>query len=53
MMPYSPVFTNWTDAYNFLKPNDLYRGSKMVLREYKGPIRVGPDQRLYASKKSS
>lgn len=51
MLPYSPLFSHWTDAYHYLKPFELQRGAKMFMREEKGSVRVGPDRRLYASKK--
>lgn len=51
LLPYSPVFSHWTDAYHYLKPNELYRGAKVIMREEKGSIRVGMNNEVYASKK--
>ncbi|KAL7076631.1 hypothetical protein ACQ4LE_003802 [Meloidogyne hapla] len=51
LLPYSPSFKHWSDAYDYLSPHELRRGGKFFLREEKGSIRVGQNNRLYASKK--
>jgi len=51
LLPYSPSFKHWSDAYDYLAPHELRRGAKFFLREETGSIRVGTDNRLYASKK--
>lgn len=51
LLPYSPIFTHWTDAYDYLKPIELYRGAKIFMREEKGSIRVNGNNQVYASKK--
>ncbi|CAK5045070.1 unnamed protein product [Meloidogyne enterolobii] len=52
LLPYSPTFNNWFDTYNYLAQNcELYRGDWPCLRREKGSIQVGPDNKLYGSKK--
>jgi len=48
LLPYSPAFDHWADAYDYLKPHGLVRGSRMFLREQKGAVTVGSDRQLYA-----
>uniref|UniRef100_A0A183C6E2 Mitochondrial carrier homolog 2 n=1 Tax=Globodera pallida TaxID=36090 RepID=A0A183C6E2_GLOPA len=50
MLPFSPSFTHWSDAYDYMLPSEIYRGQKIVFRAEKGPVRVGTDGKLYASK---
>uniref|UniRef100_A0AAF5Q3I7 Uncharacterized protein n=1 Tax=Wuchereria bancrofti TaxID=6293 RepID=A0AAF5Q3I7_WUCBA len=52
MLPYSPPFALWQDAYDYLLPvNGLKRGSRMFWREHSGAVSVGSDQELYAANK--
>ncbi|CAG9533721.1 unnamed protein product [Cercopithifilaria johnstoni] len=52
MLPYSPPFAIWQDAYDYLLPvNGLKRGSRIFWREHSGAVSVGPDQELYAANK--
>jgi len=51
LLPYSPSFNYWGDAYDYLKPHGLARGARLFLREQKGAVSVGPDHYLYASNK--
>ncbi|EJD75695.1 hypothetical protein LOAG_17220 [Loa loa] len=52
MLPYSPPFAMWQDAYDYLLPvNGLKRGSRIFWREHSGAVSVGPDQELYAANK--
>lgn len=51
LLPYSPSFSQWQDAYDYLKPHGLTRGNRLFLREQKGAVSVGPDHQLYASNK--
>lgn len=52
MLPYSPPFGLWQDAYDYLLPiNGLKRGSRMFWREHSGAVSVGADQELYAANK--
>jgi hypothetical protein len=52
LLPYSPSFTHWSDAYDYLKPlHGLTRGARLFLREQRGAVSVGPDHQLYASNK--
>uniref|UniRef100_A0A0R3RWU6 Mitochondrial carrier homolog 2 n=1 Tax=Elaeophora elaphi TaxID=1147741 RepID=A0A0R3RWU6_9BILA len=51
-LPYSPPFTLWQDAYDYLLPvNGLKRGSRIFWREHCGAVSVGSDQELYAANK--
>uniref|UniRef100_A0A915PWI5 Uncharacterized protein n=1 Tax=Setaria digitata TaxID=48799 RepID=A0A915PWI5_9BILA len=52
MLPYSPPFSLWQDAYDYLLPvNGLKRGSRIFWREHCGAVSVGPDHELYAANK--
>ncbi|VDK72296.1 unnamed protein product [Litomosoides sigmodontis] len=52
MLPYSPPFALWQDAYDYLLPiNGLKRGSRIFWREHTGAVSVGGDQELYAANK--
>jgi carrier protein len=51
LLPYSPAFNYWGDAYDYLKPHGLVRGARLFLREQKGAVSVGHDHGLYASNK--
>ncbi|KAL3995010.1 Mitochondrial carrier family protein [Acanthocheilonema viteae] len=52
MLPYSPPFDLWQDAYDYLMPiNGLKRGSRIFWREHNGAVSVGPDHELYAAYK--
>ena len=51
LLPYSPSFNYWGDAYDYLKPHGLVRGARLFLREQKGAVSVGNDHHLYASNK--
>lgn len=52
MLPYSPPFALWQDAYDYLLPiNGLKRGSRIFWREHTGAVSVGADQELYAANK--
>ncbi|KAI6192450.1 hypothetical protein M3Y99_01935100 [Aphelenchoides fujianensis] len=51
MLPYAPSFTHWDEAFAYLKPYGLARGSRMFLREHKSAISVGIDHQLYATSK--
>jgi carrier protein len=51
LLPYSPSFNYWGDAYDYLKPHGLVRGARLFLREQKGAVSVGGDHQIYASNK--
>ncbi|KAI3421898.1 Mtch-1p [Globodera pallida] len=51
MLPFSPLFTHWADAYAYLLPYELRRGQLAFLRHELGPVSLGADGKLYASKK--
>ncbi|KAM3718341.1 Mitochondrial carrier [Dirofilaria immitis] len=52
LLPYSPPFSLWQDAYDYLLPvNGLKRGSRIFWREHCGAVSVGSDQELYAANK--
>lgn len=52
VLPYSPPFALWQDAYDYLLPlNGLKRGSRIFWREHCGAVSVGSDQKLYAANK--
>jgi carrier protein len=51
LLPYSPSFNYWGDAYDYLKPHGLVRGARLFLREQKGAVSVGGDHLIYASNK--
>ncbi|VDO21888.1 unnamed protein product [Brugia timori] len=52
MLPYSPPFALWQDAYDYLLPvNGLKRGSRMFWREHSGAVTVGSNKELYAANK--
>lgn len=52
MLPYSPAFGSWQDAWNYLKPIEgLKRGARVLFREHTGAVTVGIDQQLYAANK--
>lgn len=51
LLPYSPLFSFWQDAYSYLDPAGLKRGGRMFFREQTGPISVGKDHNIYASNK--
>uniref|UniRef100_A0A914HMN3 Alpha-1,3/1,6-mannosyltransferase ALG2 n=1 Tax=Globodera rostochiensis TaxID=31243 RepID=A0A914HMN3_GLORO len=46
MLPFSPSFTHWSDAYDYMLPSEIYRGQKIVFRSENGPVRVGADGKL-------
>jgi len=50
MLPYTPQFTHWGDAYSYLNPYGLTRGSRVFLREHKGAVTVKSD-RVFADNK--
>uniref|UniRef100_A0A0N5AID3 ADP,ATP carrier protein n=1 Tax=Syphacia muris TaxID=451379 RepID=A0A0N5AID3_9BILA len=52
MLPYSPVFGNWQEAWNYLDAKQgLGRGSRLFLRQYNGPISIGAGGNVFASNK--
>jgi chitinase len=51
VLPYSPLFHHWADAYDYLNPYELHRGGKVFWREEKSSIRIGADHQRYSSKK--
>uniref|UniRef100_A0A915BAM2 Alanine--tRNA ligase n=1 Tax=Parascaris univalens TaxID=6257 RepID=A0A915BAM2_PARUN len=52
MLPYSPAFSVWQDAWYYLLPiQGLKRGARMFYRNYSGAVTVGPNRELYASNK--
>ncbi|CAI4232522.1 unnamed protein product [Auanema sp. JU1783] len=51
VLPYSPSFGAWQNAFDYLSPSGLKRGSRLFLREQIGAVSVGADQQLYASNK--
>uniref|UniRef100_A0A7E4VRX4 Mitochondrial carrier n=1 Tax=Panagrellus redivivus TaxID=6233 RepID=A0A7E4VRX4_PANRE len=52
LLPYSPTFSHWSDAYDYFKPqHGLTRGARLFLREQKGAVSVGSNHELYASNK--
>uniref|UniRef100_A0A0M3IIE8 Mitochondrial carrier n=1 Tax=Ascaris lumbricoides TaxID=6252 RepID=A0A0M3IIE8_ASCLU len=52
MLPYSPAFNVWQDAWYYLLPiQGLKRGARMFYRNYSGAVTVGPNRELYASNK--
>ena len=32
-LPYTPLFNNWQDSYEYLRPHGLKRGARLFLRE--------------------
>ncbi|PAV67031.1 hypothetical protein WR25_18378 [Diploscapter pachys] len=50
-LPYSPTFSNWHNAWDYLHPHGLKRGARLFLREQTGAVTVGADRQLYASTK--
>uniref|UniRef100_A0A915D1U1 Phenylalanine--tRNA ligase beta subunit n=1 Tax=Ditylenchus dipsaci TaxID=166011 RepID=A0A915D1U1_9BILA len=38
LLPYSPVFSHWNDAYSYMKPYGLSRGKSLFMREQTGPV---------------
>jgi len=51
LLPFAPNFTHWNDAYSYMKPVGLTRGSRMFMREHKGAVSIGKDGAVYASNK--
>lgn len=52
MLPYTPLFGMWQDAWNYLDiKQGLKRGARIFLREYTGPISVGQGGNVYAVNK--
>ncbi|KJH45849.1 hypothetical protein DICVIV_08110 [Dictyocaulus viviparus] len=50
-LPYTPSFSNWYSAWDYLSPYGLKRGARLFLREHNGAVSVGSDHQLYASNK--
>ncbi|MFH4976908.1 hypothetical protein AB6A40_003617 [Gnathostoma spinigerum] len=52
MLPYSPSFNTWYDAWNYLEPiQGLKRGARMFFREHVGAVSIGMDHNVYADNK--
>lgn len=49
LLPYSPSFPTWFNAWDYLKPYGLKRGSHLLFREHVGAVSVGMDKQLYAT----
>ncbi|KAK0395258.1 hypothetical protein QR680_001189 [Steinernema hermaphroditum] len=51
MLPYSPTYELWQDAYEYLRPNGLKRGATLFFRQQQGAVSVGRNNLLYANNK--
>uniref|UniRef100_A0A0K0FYM8 Mitochondrial carrier homolog 2 (inferred by orthology to a zebrafish protein) n=1 Tax=Strongyloides venezuelensis TaxID=75913 RepID=A0A0K0FYM8_STRVS len=50
LLPYTPQFNHYEDFIDYLKPNgSISRGSKLFLRQYKGPISIKNVNEVYAN----
>jgi carrier protein len=49
LLPYSPLFPNWLDAFDYMKANRATtRGARLFVREYKEAVSIGSDGKYYA-----
>ena len=52
MLPYSPVFGMWQDAWDYLDAKQaLKRGARVFMRQYTGPISISASGDVYAANK--
>ncbi|CEF69050.1 Mitochondrial carrier homolog 2 [Strongyloides ratti] len=52
LMPYTPTYNHYEDLFDYLKNNgSINRGNKLFFREYKGPIEVDINRKIYADNK--
>lgn len=52
VMPYCPPCSHYEEFYDYFKASgNITRGNKLFLREYKGPISIDLNKRIYADNK--